>query len=77
MGQPVKKLVKNGEMIEEHKFLELGIVTDERIADGHYYSRCFRELKKFYRDPELLETKPDNIKYDSDIKKKNPEFMKA
>ena len=47
MGQPVKKLVKNGEMIEEHKFLELGIVTDERIADGHYYSRCFRELKSF------------------------------
>ena len=75
MGQPVKKLVKNGEMIEEHKFLELGIVTDERIADGHYYSRCFRELKKFYRNPELLEEKPESVIFDTDIKKKNPKFI--
>ena len=28
MGQPVKKLFKNGETIEEHKVMELGIVTD-------------------------------------------------
>ena len=75
MGQPVKKLVKNGETIEEHKFLELGIVTDERIADGHYYSRCFRELKRFYRNPELLEEKADSVVYDTDIKKKNPRFI--
>lgn len=57
-------------MIEEHKFLELGIVTDERIADGHYYSRCFRELKKFYRNPELLEEKPESVIFDTDIKRK-------
>ena len=44
----VKKLFKNGETIEEHKVMELGIVTDERIADGHYYGRCFKELKKFW-----------------------------
>ena len=75
MGQPVKKLFKNGETIEEHKVMELGIVTDERIADGHYYGRCFKELKKFYRNPELLETKPETVIRDKDIKHKNPKFI--
>ena len=28
MGQPVKKLFKNGETIADHKVMELGIVTD-------------------------------------------------
>ena len=46
MGQPVKKLVKNGELVEEHKVMELGIVTDERIANGHYFGRCFKELNR-------------------------------
>lgn len=75
MGKPTKKLVKNGETIEEHKVMELGIVTDERIADGYYYGRCFKELKKYYKNPELLETKPQNIVSDKDIKNKNPKFI--
>lgn len=75
MGQPVKKLVKNGEMVEEHKVMELGIVTDERIANGHYYGRCFRELNRFYKDPHILETKPETIVHDPDIRKANPKFI--
>lgn len=75
MGQPVKRLVKNGENIEEHKVMELGITTDERIADGHYLGRCFKELKKYYRSPELLEVKPEVIVKDTDIKAKNPKFI--
>ena len=75
MGQPVKKLVKNGELVEEHKVMELGIVTDERIANGHYFGRCFKELNRFYKDPHILESKPETIVRDPDVKVANPKFI--
>ncbi|MBR6584195.1 MAG: hypothetical protein IKK69_00740, partial [Firmicutes bacterium] len=75
MGQPKKKVILNGENVEEHKVMELGIVTDERIANGHYYGRCFRELNKYYKNPELLETRPESVVHDPDIRVKNPKFI--
>ncbi len=35
--------------------VELGITIDERLADGYYYSRSLRLLKKLLENPELLE----------------------
>ena len=75
MGQPEKRVEKNGETVEERKIMPLGIVTDERIANGHYYGRCFRELNRYYRNPELLEVPPEKIVKDPDVKKKNPKFI--
>ena len=75
MGQPKKKAVVNGETVEEQKIMELGIVTDERIANGHYYGRCFRELNRYLKNPELLETKPETVVKDPDVRKKNPKFI--
>lgn len=75
MGQPEKRLQKNGETVEERKIMPLGIVTDERIANGHYYGRCFRELNRYYRNPELLETPPENIVRDPDVRKAKPKFI--
>ena len=75
MGQPEKKVEKNGETVEETKIMPLGIVTDERIANGHYYGRCFRELNRYYRNPELLEIPPEQVVNDPDVKKRNPKFI--
>ena len=75
MGQPERRIEKNGETVEEKKIMPLGIVTDERIANGHYYGRCFRELNRYYKNPELLETAPEQIVKDPDVKKKNPKFI--
>lgn len=75
MGQPEKRIEKNGETVEERKIMPLGIVTDERIANGHYYGRCFRELNKYYKNPELLETPPEKIVKDPDVRKANPKFI--
>lgn len=75
MGKPVKRLRKNGEKIEEYKAIELGMVMDERIAEGSYFGRCFREVKRYFRNPELLEQKPEFIVQDKDIKNKNPKFI--
>ena len=75
LGQPEKKVEKNGETVEETKIMPLGIVTDERIANGHYYGRCFRELNRYYRNPELLEIPPEQVVKDPDVKKRNPKFI--
>ena len=35
--------------------VDLGLTIDERIADGYYYSKTIRLLKKLLDHPELLE----------------------
>ncbi len=41
---------------EMHETLDLGITIDERLADGYYYSKTVRLLKKLLEEPELLDT---------------------
>ena len=36
--------------------LDIGLTVDERIADGYYYAKSVRLLKKLLENPELLET---------------------
>ena len=36
--------------------IDLGLTIDERIADGYYYSKTMRLLRKLLEHPELLET---------------------
>ena len=36
--------------------IDLGLTVDERIADGYYYSKTVRLLRKLIENPELLET---------------------
>ena len=35
--------------------VDLGLTIDERIADGYYYAKTIRLLKKLLENPELLE----------------------
>lgn len=70
MGIPrdVPKM-KDGEVVLE-KCLPLGIVMDERVASGLYFALAFRRLKKFLKNPELLEVPPteDEINYEIPFK---------
>ena len=75
MGQLERRIEKNGETVEEKKIMPLGIVTDERIANGHYYGRCVRELNRYYKNPELLEVPPEQVVRDPDVRKKNTKFI--
>ncbi len=40
---------------EMRNSVQIGITIDERLADGYYYSKCVRLLKKLLENPELLE----------------------
>ncbi len=44
---------ENGE--EERPVVPIGLIIDERIADGYYYAKTIRLLKTLLQNPELLE----------------------
>jgi len=61
MGNPrLVPQVSRGEMTFE-KCMPLGVVMDERIASGAYFSQAFRKLKHLLTHPELLETPVETV----------------
>lgn len=57
---------KGGEIIHE-KCLPLGLVMDERIASGYYFSQAFRRMKEYFKNPALLEEPPERILTDPEL----------
>lgn len=57
---------RDGE-IEHVKCLPLGLVMDERIATGYYFSQAFRKMKEYFNDPALLEQPPEQILADPEL----------
>ena len=47
---------KHGE-VELKDSIDLGMTIDERIADGFYFSKSIRLMKKYLENPEMLESK--------------------
>jgi pyruvate/2-oxoglutarate dehydrogenase complex dihydrolipoamide acyltransferase (E2) component len=72
MGIPHYIPVKKGKEIENIKTMPIGVVMDERIANGSYFARAFRRMAQLLKDPVLLETapNPEDIKYDPAIPEK-------
>ena len=56
---------KNGEMVKK-KYIDLKVVTDERICDGYYYASVFKYIKKVFDNPTVLDTPPAEVKEDID-----------
>jgi hypothetical protein len=54
---------KKGEIYLE-KEIPLGIVMDERLADGHKYAQAFAKISQYLKNPKLLEVPPK----DEDVK---------
>lgn len=75
MGQPERRLVKLGEVVEERKVLPVKVSCDERVESGYYYARCFREFQRYLRSPELLETPPEKVVPDPNLSVANPKFI--
>lgn len=50
--------------VEKRKFINVNIVCDERICDGHYYANAFKTLKNKIENAWTLETPPQIIKKD-------------
>lgn len=59
------ELQKDGS-VEKHKYIDFSVVTDERITDGHYYASAFKQLDWYFRHPDVLDQKPDEVFEDVD-----------
>lgn len=47
--------------VEQKKYIDFSIVTDERICDGFYFASSFKLMKRYLNHPEKLEEKPETI----------------
>lgn len=60
IGEAAKKpFFRPDGTVEMKDCVDIGLTVDERIADGYYYSRTVKLLRKLLENPELLE-KPLN-----------------
>lgn len=55
----VPRRTKGG--IELERCIPLGVVMDERICSGHYFSKAFARMKEYLSTPSLLEGPPRYI----------------
>lgn len=52
--------------VKEQKLIDFTVVCDERICDGHYYASAFKYMKTLFKNPEVLETPPQQVLSDVD-----------
>ena len=65
-AREVPRRTRDGEIVHE-KCLPLGLVMDERIASGYYFSQAFRRMKEYFKNPALLEEPPERILQDPEL----------
>lgn len=54
------ELDRHGQMVDR-KYIDVKLVMDERICDGHYYSQFLQAYRYIFQHPEILETPPSRV----------------
>ncbi|MBE6733406.1 MAG: 2-oxo acid dehydrogenase subunit E2 [Ruminococcaceae bacterium] len=67
MGNLREVAKRKGDDIVFERCIPIGLVMDERICSGAYFSMAFRELKKYLKNPKLLETPPEKVLTDPEL----------
>ncbi len=62
MGNTREVPKRKGNEIVFEKCMPIGVTMDERIASGSYFALAFRKMRTYLRNPELLETPPEEAK---------------
>ncbi len=50
----------------QRKYIDYNIVCDERICDGFYLASSFKLFKTYFRNPHVLDEKPETVMHDVD-----------
>lgn len=50
--------------VKKLRLVDLTVVCDERICDGHYYASAFKTLKRNIENPYILSDKPETVTED-------------
>lgn len=60
MKRKVREINRNGE-IETKKYIDISVVSDERICDGYYFASAFKYMKQILGDPDQLDNPPEQV----------------
>jgi len=52
--------------IQRKAFIDFKVVTDERICDGYYFASAVKLMKQYLKNPERLDTPPEEVLEDID-----------
>jgi hypothetical protein len=47
--------------VSKRRYIDIKVVTDERICDGYYYASAFKLMRRYVENPEVLETPPEVV----------------
>ena len=68
LGRPEQKLVRNSDgTCRAKRVMPVGVVIDERIAEGAVFGRMFSTVVHYLSEPELLEKRPEHIRTETDM----------
>ena len=56
---------EDGSVVQK-KYVDVKFVLDERICDGFYYATFFKHYRRLLRNPEILDTPPEEVVKDID-----------
>ena len=65
-GKRSEASLDNDGNVIKRRYIDLKVVTDERICDGYYYASSFKLLKRYIENPEMLEMPPERVFEDID-----------
>ena len=54
------EISRTGEVLKS-LYIDIAVVTDERICDGFYFASAFRKFGYYMKHPEVLETAPETV----------------
>ena len=54
------ELDKDGNVVVK-KYMDISVVTDERICDGYYFASALKMLKNIFNNPEQLDSPPEKV----------------
>ena len=56
-------ITSDGTVIQK-KVFPVRVTCDDRICDGHYYSLFFKSVRRYFKNPELLDSPPETVNED-------------
>ena len=64
-GRVVKKLHLNSDgSVTQKRVFPVRVTCDDRICDGHYYAIFFKTVRRYFKNPELLDLPPETVNED-------------
>lgn len=56
-----EKVINSDNEIVNKKYVRVCVVTDERIADGHFFASAFKLYRNLIKNPEILDNPPEKV----------------